>query len=131
MLGLDVHDMEGLGETFVGYNSETQRSEKFGTANLRLGRKLEKHHTITIEPGIYFIPRLIKSWRSEKIFTEHINYDKLDDWIGFGGIRTEDNILVTSNDHRLLGPSIPKEMDEIEAYRYPPFSKEKKIDLQL
>lgn len=117
MLGLDVHDMEGLGETFVGYNSETQRSETFGTANLRLGRKLEKHHTITIEPGIYFIPQLIHAWESEKKFEEHINYAKLSDWLDFGGIRIEDDVLVTTDGHRVLGPSIPKEIEEIEAYR--------------
>lgn len=113
MLGLDVHDMEGLGETFVGYNSETKRSETFGTSNLRLGRTLERHHTITIEPGIYFIPQLFRKWESEKKFEEHIPYHKLEEWMDFGGVRIEDNILVTSDGHRVLGPSIPKEIDDI------------------
>lgn len=113
MLGLDVHDMEGLGEKFVGYNSQTKRSEQFGTTNLRLGRILEKNFVITVEPGIYFIPQLINWWKSEKKFEEHIPYDRLDQWMNFGGVRIEDNVLVTGEGRRVLGPGIPKEIDEI------------------
>lgn len=114
MVGLDVHDMEGLGETFVGYNSVTQRSEQFGTSNLRLGRILEEKFVITVEPGLYFIPNLIEIWKNEQKFSDFIAYDKLTPWMDFGGIRIEDNVLVTENGHEVLGPAIPKEIEEIE-----------------
>ena len=115
MIGLDVHDMEGLGETFVGYNSTTNRSQQFGTSNLRLGRVLEENFVITIEPGLYFIPNLIRQWKNENKHTQYIAYNKLDEWLEFGGVRIEDNILVTENGREVLGPPIPKEISEIEA----------------
>jgi Xaa-Pro aminopeptidase len=115
MLGLDVHDMEGLGENYVGYNNEVKRSDQFGTAFLRLGRKHEPGFVFTIEPGIYFIPALIKLWKSENKFTEFINYEKAESFIGFGGIRIEDDILVTDSGYRVLGKPIPKTVMEIEA----------------
>lgn len=114
MLGLDVHDMEGLGEKFVGYNSVTKRSDQFGTSNLRLGRILEESFVITVEPGLYFIPNLINIWKYENKFKDFIAYEKLDDWMGFGGIRIEDDVLVTDKGSEILGPAIPREIHEIE-----------------
>ncbi len=115
MMGLDVHDMEGLGENYVGYDEETQRSNVFGTAYLRLGKKLKKGFVLTNEPGIYFIPALIDKWRNEKKFTEFINYDKVESFKDFGGIRIEDDILVTDVGCRILGKPIPKSIQDIEA----------------
>lgn len=115
MLGLDVHDMEGLGEDYIGYNEEFRRSEQFGMAFLRLARKLEPGFVFTIEPGIYFIPPLIEQWRKEKKFIEYINYDKLDAFMDFGGIRIEDDVLVTENNAHVIGKPIPKTVEEIES----------------
>ncbi len=115
MLGLDVHDMEDLGENFVGYDDEVKRSDLFGTAYLRLGKRLKPGFVLTVEPGIYFIPELIEKWKKERKFTEFINYDKVIEYIGFGGIRIEDDVLVTENGHRVLGKPIPKTVAEIEA----------------
>ncbi|HSD63823.1 MAG TPA: aminopeptidase P family protein [Ignavibacteriaceae bacterium] len=115
MLGLDVHDMEGLGEDFVGYNEKIKRSDQFGLAYVRLAKELEPGYVLTVEPGIYFIPELIDLWRKENKFKQFINYDKADSYIGFGGIRIEDNVLVTGDGHRVLGrQSIPKTIDEVE-----------------
>ena len=115
MLGLDVHDMEDLGENFVGYDDEVKRSEIFGTAFLRLGRRYQPGFVLTVEPGCYFIPQLIEKWRSEKRFTDYINYDKVSDYLDFGGIRIEDDILVTETGCRVLGKAIPKTVAELEA----------------
>lgn len=117
MLGLDVHDMEDLGENFVGYDDEVKRSELFGTAYLRLGKRLKPGFVLTVEPGIYFIPALIEKWEKEAKFTEFINYDKVKEYIGFGGIRIEDDVLVTDTGHRVLGKPIPKTVNEIEALK--------------
>jgi Xaa-Pro aminopeptidase len=114
MMGLDVHDMEGLGENHVGYNEEIKRSDQFGTAYLRLGKRLESGYVITVEPGIYFIPALIDRWRSEGKFTEYINYEKVELYKDFGGIRIEDDILVTDIGSRVLGKPIPKTVREVE-----------------
>jgi Xaa-Pro aminopeptidase len=114
MLGLDVHDMEGLGEDYVGYDSSVNRSTQFGTAYLRLAKKLKPGYILTIEPGIYFIPALIDFWKAEKLFREFINYDKVEEYRDFGGIRIEDNVLVTDKGHRILGKPIPKTIKEIE-----------------
>ncbi|MBY5957461.1 aminopeptidase P N-terminal domain-containing protein [Membranicola marinus] len=115
MVGMDVHDMEGLGEKFVGYDPVTQRSEKFGTSNLRLGRKLEENFVITIEPGLYFIPNLIELWKSENKFKDFIAYNKLGEWMDFGGVRIEDNVRVTDHGSEILNPLIAKEIHEIES----------------
>jgi Xaa-Pro aminopeptidase len=115
MMGLDVHDMEDLGEDLIGYDDKTKRSKQFGTAYLRFGKELQQGHVITVEPGIYFIPQLINQWEKEKKFTEYINYEKAKEYIGFGGIRIEDNILVTKTGNRVLGKPIPKTVSEIEA----------------
>jgi Xaa-Pro aminopeptidase len=114
MLGLDVHDMEDLGENYVGYDDEIKRSDQFGLAFLRLGRRLEKNFVVTVEPGIYFIPALIDKWKSEKVFTEFINYDKLESCRNFGGIRIEDDVMVTETGSRVLGRPIPRTISEIE-----------------
>lgn len=115
MMGMDVHDMEGLGENYVGYDEETKRSNQFGTAFLRLGRRLQPGFVLTDEPGIYFIPALIDQWRNENKFTEFINYDKVETFKDFGGIRIEDDILVTDTGYRVFGKPIPKTVAEIEA----------------
>ncbi len=103
LIGLDVHDMEDLGEDLVGYDSEFQRSSLFGTRNLRLGRRLREHMVVTVEPGIYFIPFLIDRWREEGKHKEFINYDSLDAYRDFGGIRLEDNVVVGDAGARVLG----------------------------
>ena len=115
MLGLDVHDMEGLGEDIVGYDDQYNRSDQFGLAYLRLARTLEPGFVITVEPGIYFIPHLIDQWESEKKHLDFINYDALRLFRNFGGVRIEDNIVITSDGYRILGPAIPRTLDEIES----------------
>jgi Xaa-Pro aminopeptidase len=114
MLGLDVHDMEGMGENYIGYNDKVKRSDQFGTSFLRLGKEHQPGFVFTIEPGIYFIPALIDKWRAEKKFTEFINYTKLESFKDFGGIRIEDDILVTKTGHKVLGKPIPKTVAEVE-----------------
>ncbi|MFC2106850.1 aminopeptidase P family protein [Bacteroidota bacterium] len=114
MMGLDVHDMEGLGENNVGYDDGFERSDQFGLAFLRMGRKLETGFVMTDEPGIYFIPALIDQWKSEKKFTEFINYDKVESYKDFGGIRLEDDLLITDDGCRILGKPIPKSISEVE-----------------
>ena len=115
MLGLDVHDMEGLGEDLVGYDDENNRSDQFGLAYLRLAKTLEPGFVLTVEPGIYFIPHLIDQWESEKKHFDFINYDALRVFRDFGGVRIEDNIVITNDGYRILGPTIPRTMDEIES----------------
>jgi Xaa-Pro aminopeptidase len=115
MLGLDVHDMEGLGQIHVGYDKEIQPSTQFGTAYLRLGRRVQPGFVVTNEPGIYFIPELIDIWKAEKKHTEFLNYDKIEQYRDFGGIRIEDDILVTETGCRVLGKPIPKTVAEVEA----------------
>jgi Xaa-Pro aminopeptidase len=114
MLGLDVHDMEGLGENYVGYNDEVKRSTQFGVKSLRFALPYRPGHVFTVEPGIYFIPELFASWKSEKIHTEFINYDKAEKYLNFGGIRIEDDVLITDSGCRLLGRTAPKTVEEIE-----------------
>lgn len=115
MMGLDVHDMEDLGEAWVGYDDKFKRSRQFGLAYLRMARKLEPGHVLTVEPGIYFIPALIDQWRAEKRHAQFIRYDRVDKLRGFGGIRIEDDVLVTPRGRRVLGPAIPKEAADVEA----------------
>lgn len=117
MIGLDVHDMEDLGEDLVGYDEKIQRSSQFGLRSLRLGKALATGNVITVEPGLYFIPELIDRWQNEKKFTEFINYDKLKGYRNFGGIRIEDNVLITKKKQRILGEPIPKTIKEVEAIR--------------
>ena len=114
MLGLDVHDMEDLGEDYVGYDGKIQRSTQFGLSGLRLGRELQEGFVLTLEPGIYFIPQLIEQWKNSDRHAEFINYARLSEYLDFGGIRLEDDLLVTKQGSRLLGRPIPLQIDEIE-----------------
>ena len=114
-MGLDVHDMEGLGEDRVGYDDVFQRSEQFGTAYLRFGKRLAPGHVMTVEPGCYFIPTLMDVWQEEGRHAAFIDYDALASWRGFGGVRIEDDVLVTDSGYRVLGPEIPKAPDAVEA----------------
>ncbi len=116
MLGLDVHDMEGLGEEYVGYDDEIRRSDQFGLAYLRFGKKLKPSFVMTVEPGIYFIPELITRWKDQKKHAEFINYDRLEDFRNFGGIRIEDDVLVTEKGHRILGKKIAKTIEDVETW---------------
>ena len=117
MMGMDVHDMEGLGQIHVGFDEETRPNlEQFGTNCLRMGRKLEEGFVITDEPGIYFIPALIDEWRAKGLHTDYINYEKLETYKDFGGIRIEDDLLITKDGCRFLGeeriPYHPKDVEE-------------------
>jgi len=114
MMGLDVHDMEALGENFIGYNDEVRRSEQFGTAFLRFALPYKPGHVFTVEPGCYFIPELIEKWKAEGKFKEFINYNKIEAYMSIGGIRIEDNVLITEKGHKLLGKPIPKSVKEVE-----------------
>jgi len=114
-MGLDVHDMESLGENYVGYDEKTNRATSFGTAYLRLGKELKPGIVLTVEPGCYFIPALIDKWKAENKHSDFINYELLESYKDFGGIRIEDDILVTEYGNRVLGKPIPKTIEEIEA----------------
>ena len=116
-MGMDVHDMEGLGQTFVGYDEETRPSSQFGTASLRFARRLEEGHVVTDEPGIYFIPALIDLWRKEGTNAEFLCFDEIEKYKDFGGIRIEDDVLITKDGCRFLGEKrIPYHVDEVEAF---------------
>ncbi|MFP4664106.1 MAG: aminopeptidase P family protein [Bacteroidales bacterium] len=115
MMGLDVHDMEGLGEDFAGYDDKVKRADQFGLSGLRLGRELKEGFVLTNEPGCYFIPELIDLWKRDKKHTAFINYEKLESYRDFGGIRLEDDLLVTKDGNRLLGQKrIPIKPEEVE-----------------
>jgi Xaa-Pro aminopeptidase len=114
MMGLDVHDMENLGENYVGYDKNVKRSDQFGLAYLRFGKDLENGLVLTVEPGCYFIPALIDKWENDKKHTEFINYKKLKEYRDFGGIRIEDDVLITEDGYKVLGKPIPKTIEEIE-----------------
>ncbi len=117
MIGLDVHDMEDLSENRVGYTPDLKRSTQLGLKSLRLARKLETGFTLTVEPGIYFIPELLTKTETEGKFRDWINFEKLKSYHDFGGIRIEDNVLITADSHQILGTPIPKSIGEIEALR--------------
>ncbi len=115
MMGLDVHDMEDLGQIYVGYDDEIRPSDQFGLASLRMGRRLQEGFVITDEPGIYFIPALIDQWRAEGMHTDFLCYDAIEKYKNFGGIRLEDDVLITATGSRFLGQKrIPLYVDEIE-----------------
>ena len=118
MMGMDVHDMEGLGQTHVGFAEQTRpRLEQFGTNCLRMGRRLEEGFVITDEPGIYFIPALIDDWKAKGHCKDFINYDLLETYKDFGGIRIEDDILITENGCRFIGEKvIPYHTADVERY---------------
>ena len=113
-MGLDVHDMENLGETLVGYDEETKRDTLFGYRSLRFGKRLEPGHVLTVEPGIYFIPQLIEKWKAEKINADFIRFGKLKDFYDFGGIRLEDDIVITAHGCRpVYEKRLPVTVEEI------------------
>lgn len=116
MMGMDVHDMENLGEVWVGYNGQP-KSTLFGLKSLRLARKLEPGFVLTIEPGIYFIPELIDMWKAEKRFAEFLNFDQIEKYKGFGGLRNEEDYLITEEGKRRLGKLVPTTIEEVEALR--------------
>lgn len=116
LMGLDVHDMENLGEQIVGYNNNP-KSTQFGLKSLRLGRILEPGFVLTIEPGIYFIPELIDYWSANKINANFINFDEVNKYRDFGGIRNEEDILITENGNRILGKPLVKTIEEVERER--------------
>ena len=116
-MGLDVHDMENIGEKYVGYDEETLRSSTPGLSSLRMGKRLREGLVITVEPGIYFIPALIDKWEREGLGGGFIDFAKVREYADFGGIRIEDDMLVTSYGNRLLGNRRPPvTTDEIEAF---------------
>lgn len=118
MMGLDVHDMEDLGEQYIGYTEEEPKDTRtFGLKSLRLGKALEPGFVVTVEPGIYMIPELIDLWQAENKNKDFINYDKVNEYRNFGGIRIEDDFLVTDDGYRLLGNGLIKTIEEIENYR--------------
>lgn len=117
MMGIDVHDMEDLGQIYVGYDDEIRPSDQFGLASLRMGRRLQEGFVITDEPGCYFIPALIDKWRAEKTCTDFLDFDAIDKYKDFGGIRLEDDLLITANGSRFTGekhiPITPEEVEKI------------------
>ena len=115
MMGLDVHDMEDLGEKYVGYDKTIRRSDQFGLAFLRLAKELNPGYVLTVEPGIYFIPALIDKWIKEDKHAEFIDFNRVNEYRDFGGIRIEDDVLVTDEGCRVLGKPIPKTVEELEA----------------
>lgn len=122
MMGMDVHDMENFGEVIVGYNGE-EKSTQFGLSSLRLGRVLEDGFVFTVEPGIYFIPELIKKWKDEKINSEFLNFDKIEEYLNFGGMRYEGDYVIENGKSRKLGLKMPKTIEEVEAERAKAYAK--------
>lgn len=116
LMGLDVHDMENLGEQYVGYCG-IPKSKQFGLKSLRLGRELKPGFVITIEPGIYFIPELIDLWEQTGTNKEFINFDRVNEYRNFGGIRNEEDILITETGHRILGKPLAKSIEDVETER--------------
>ncbi len=114
MMGLDVHDMEGLGEDYVGYTDTIRRNPEFGFKSLRLGKALEPGFVITVEPGLYFIPELFGRWRAENKLDQYIKYGAVEKFMDFGGVRIEDDVLVTDEGNRWLGKPIPRTIEDVE-----------------
>jgi len=115
-MGLDVHDMEDLGQIYVGYYDTYRPSTQFGLASLRMGKMLHAGHVLTVEPGCYFIPALIDQWKAEGTNKDFINFDALDAYRTFGGIRLEDDIVITETGCRMLGskrlPITPEDVEK-------------------
>ena len=112
-MGLDIHDMEDLGEEYVGYDGKP-KSKQFGLKSLRLAKPLVSGMVLTVEPGIYFIPSLINMWKSEQRFNDFINYEKLEKYKDFGGIRNEENFVITADGYKLIGKKKPKTIEDVE-----------------
>lgn len=118
LMGLDVHDMEDLGEQYVGYSEDDPKdTQTFGLKSLRLGKSLEAGFVLTVEPGIYIIPELIDHWKASNRHGDFVNYTELEKFRNFGGIRLEDNFIITPEGHQLLGPDLIKTIDDVESYR--------------
>ena len=118
MMGLDVHDMEDLGEQYVGYSEYIQKNTtQFGLKSLRLGKVLEPGYVLTVEPGVYFIPELIAQWEAKKHLSEYINYKAVNQYKSFGGIRVEDDFAIITDGAQKLGKPLALSVDEIEAIR--------------
>ena len=115
MMGMDVHDMENLGEDIVGYGPGLERSKQFGLNYLRLARKLEPGFVLTVEPGLYFIPALMDQWKAKKTNAAFLNFKEIDKFRDARGYRIEDDVLVTAEGCRVLGPPIPKTVADVEA----------------
>ena len=116
-MGMDVHDMEGLGQVYVGFDNEVRPSTQFGTNALRFGRRLQKGFVVTDEPGIYFIPALIDDWKKNGTNAQFLNFDKIDEYRDFGGIRIEDDVLITDEDCRFIGSKrIPYHVEDVEEF---------------
>jgi Xaa-Pro aminopeptidase len=116
MMGLDVHDMEDLGEVYVGYDGQP-KSTQFGLKSLRLGRPMEEGFVATIEPGIYFIPELVDQWKKSGTNAAFINFDKVEPYLDFSGVRNEEDIVMTADGYRVLGKRKPKTIEEVESLR--------------
>jgi len=114
---LDVHDMEGLGEDYVGYGDELKRSEQFGLSSLRLAKTLKPGIVHSVEPGIYFIPQLIQKWRAERICESFLNYDMIEKWMPIGGMRVEEDWCITDKGARRLGPAFDRSIEAIQKVR--------------
>ena len=116
-MGMDVHDMEGLGQVYVGFDKEVRPSTQFGTNALRFGRRLQKGFVVTDEPGIYFIPALIDDWKKNGTNAQFLNFDKIDEYRDFGGIRIEDDVLITDEGCRFIGSKrIPYHVKDVEEF---------------
>jgi Xaa-Pro aminopeptidase len=119
-MGMDVHDMEDLGEQYVGYDHTVTRSTQFGLKSLRMAKALEAGRVMTVEPGIYFIPALMDKWRAEKHNTDYLCFDEMDKFRTFGGIRIEEDILITPDGYRMLGSKrLPVTVAEVEEAMQP------------
>lgn len=118
MMGLDIHDMENLGEQYVGYTPELKKSTEFGLKSLRLGKVLKEGFVVTVEPGLYFNPFLIDAWRAEGKYKDFVNYDAVEKMKAFGGVRVEEDFAITASGSRLLGKPLAKTADAIEALKY-------------
>ncbi|MDG3583953.1 aminopeptidase P family protein [Galbibacter pacificus] len=117
MMGLDVHDMENLGEPYVGYTDSLEKSTVFGLKSLRLGKELQEGFVITVEPGIYFNPFLIDAWKAQNKYADFVNYAAVEKFKDFGGIRIEEDFLITKNGSKLLGNPLAKTVDDVEALK--------------
>ena len=116
MMGLDIHDMENLGEQWVGYDG-VPKSTQFGLKSLRLGKELKPGYVLTIEPGIYFIPELIDLWKSESRHSAFLNYTEIEKFKNFSGLRNEEDFVITEEGSRLLGKVLPLTIEGVEAVR--------------
>ena len=118
LIGLDVHDMENFGEEYIGYTVDLKKSDEFGLKSLRLGKALQEGYTVTIEPGLYLIPELMDKKKAEGLHRDFINYDLLEKFRDFGGIRLEDNFVIRKDGAELLGTPLARTSSEIEEIRY-------------